>query len=153
MKSLVDGFVELGLLVVQNVEDEIFFLFKFRISVFGAFDYACGKAGKEQSVNAKQTAMTCCTADQTAQYVASSFVGRHDSIGNHECCGTDMVCDKADGNIGLMIFIILFSGDFAYFVAECLNGVDIEDGSTSCTTTARRSSPIPVSMFFWIRSV
>ena len=27
-----------------------------------------------------------------------------------------------------MIFIILFSGDFAYFVAECLNGVDIEDG-------------------------
>ena len=28
----------------------------------------------------------------------------------------------------LMIFIILFSGDFAYFVAECLNGVDIEDG-------------------------
>ena len=128
MKSLVDGFVELGLLVVQNVEDEVFFLFKFRISVFGSFDYACGKAGKEQSVNAKQTAMTCCTADQTAQYVASSFVGRHDSIGNHECCGTDMVCDKADGNIGLMIFLILFSGDFAYFVAECLNGVDIEDG-------------------------
>ena len=76
MKSLVDGFVELGLLVVQNVEDEVFFLFKFRISVFGAFDYACGKAGKEQSVNAKQTAMTCCTADQTAQYVAlPSLVG------------------------------------------------------------------------------
>ena len=64
------------------------------------------------------------------QYVASSFtlVGSGFHRKSCECCGTDMVCDKADGNIGLMDLYSYSFPEISHFVAECLNGVDIEDG-------------------------
>ena len=99
--------------------------------------------------DAKQSSVTCCTTDQTAKYIATSFIGRHDTIGDHKCSRTDMVCDQTDGNIILMVFLVFLARNLTYQVTQVhmiVSTSKIE--STSCTTTARRSRPIPVSIFF-----
>ena len=56
-------------------------------------------SAQEIAFDAKQSSVACRTADQTAQYIAASFVGRHDTIGDHKGSRTDMVCDQTDGYV------------------------------------------------------
>ena len=72
--------------------------------------------------------MSCSTADQTAKYISTSFIGRHDTIGDHECRRTDMVCDQADGNVVLMMYPIRFAGNPTYQVTKRTDGIYIENG-------------------------
>ena len=71
--------------------------------------------------------MTCCTTDQTTKYISTSFVGRHDTIGDHKCCRTDMVCDQTDGYVILIVLLIFLACNLAYQVTKCTDGIHIKD--------------------------
>jgi hypothetical protein len=45
------------------------------------------------------------------------------------------------------------AGDLGDLVGDVHDGVHIEEDSTFWHTQARRSRPMPVSMFFWVSSV
>ena len=126
-ETLVDGLVELVLFVCQDFEDELFLFFQFRISCFGSVDHFCTEFCKESSLDSQKTSMTCCTTDQTTKYISTSFVGRHDTIGDHKCCGTDMVCDQTDGYVILIVLLIFLACDLAYQVTKCTDGIYIKD--------------------------
>ena len=71
--------------------------------------------------------MTCCTTDQTAEYVSTSLIGRHDTIRDHKCSRADMVCDQTDGYIILIGFPIFFAGNLTYQVTKCTDGIYVKD--------------------------
>ena len=71
--------------------------------------------------------MTCCTTDQTAKYISAAFVCRHDTIGYHKCCGTDMVCDQTDGYVIIVVLFIFFAGNLAYKITQGADGIYIKD--------------------------
>ena len=66
--------------------------------------------------------------DQAAENVSTSLICRHDSIGDHKCRGTDMVCDQTDGNVVLMMYPIRFAGNLTYQVTKGTDGIYIENG-------------------------
>ena len=79
-KSLIDCLIEFFLFLCQYTENEFFFLFQFRITVFALVDDSFAQFRKEQSVDTKHFTMSCRTTDQTTKYIASALVGRHDTI-------------------------------------------------------------------------
>ena len=126
-KSLVDGLVKLLFLIVQHVEDKFLLLLQLRVAVFASLDHGSGQFGEEYPVNAQKPSMAGRPADQTAEHIAPALVGGHDAVGNHKGGGTDVVRDKADGHIVLMVFVVLFAGDLTDFVPQSLDGIHIED--------------------------
>ena len=67
--------------------------------------------------------MTCCTADQTAQNVAAALVGRHDAIGDHEGTGLYMISNDTQGNILLVIHLVLSVCHGTDLIQKCLVGI------------------------------
>ena len=72
--------------------------------------------------------MARCTAKQTAENITTSFIGWHDTVGNHKCYRTDMVCDHTDGNIFFVFRLVLYIGIFADFVADGFNRIYVKNG-------------------------
>ena len=72
--------------------------------------------------------MTCGTADQSAQHVASALICRHDTIRNHECCRTDVVYDQTDGDILRLILFVSRMCELTYLVTQCLHRIYIKNG-------------------------
>ena len=52
-------------------------------------------------------------AQQTAQHVAPAFIGGHDAVGNHKGTRFNMVRHNPEGNIRLMILLILLARQLA----------------------------------------
>ena len=127
-KSLINGFIEFFLFLCQYTENELFFLFQFRITVFALMDNSLAQFCKEQSIDTKHFSMSCCTTDQTTKYIASALVGRHDTIRYHKCSGTDMICDQTDGYIIQRICLVSFVRHLTYFITDCFHCIDIKYG-------------------------
>ena len=72
--------------------------------------------------------MTCRTADQTAQNIATALVGRHDAVGDHESTGLHMVSDDTQGNIFLIVYLILGVCQGTNLIQKCLVGIYGEQG-------------------------
>ena len=113
---------------MQNVQDKDFLFFQFRISVFGSFDDGLTQFLQERSFDTKKTTVTGCTTDQAAKHVSSSFVGRHNAIGDQESSGTHMVSDQTDRYIVVMMNSIGFSGNFTDFISQGTQRIHIKDG-------------------------
>ena len=71
--------------------------------------------------------MTCSAADQTTEHISSSLICRHDTVRDHKCCGTDMVCDKTNRNIVIVFFSIFFSRNLAYKVTKRADSIHIKN--------------------------
>ena len=127
-KPLVDRLVELLFLFGDHLQYELLLLLQLRISVLGSFNDSLCQLRKESLLDAKQSSMTAGTSEQTAEHISSSFVGRHDSVRDHKCYGTDVVCDDTDGHICLIFFLIFHTGKAAHMIAESLDGIHIENG-------------------------
>ena len=72
--------------------------------------------------------MTGSPAQQTAQDISSSLVGRHDTVRNHKGTGTDVVCDQTNGNVLHRIGLIFRMCQLTHTVTQCLQCVHIENG-------------------------
>ena len=83
-------------------------------------DHGSGKLCQELFVDAEQSSVTGSATDQTAKYIASSLIGGHDTVGDHEGSGTDMVGNQTDRNILLRIGLISYAGQSADFISQML---------------------------------
>ncbi len=68
------------------------------------------------------------TANQTAQHIAAALIGGHNAVGDHKGSGTDMVRNKADGYVLIVILLILRMGKLADLVPKGANRIHIKDG-------------------------
>ena len=72
--------------------------------------------------------MTSGSSQQTAENIASALVARHDTIGDHEGSGTDVICHDTDGYVGIVVHAVFFACHAADLVAEGTDGVHVKDG-------------------------
>ena len=72
--------------------------------------------------------MACRTADDTTQYIAATYIGASDTIGNHKGRRTDMIGDQADGYILLLIGLIGNSCHLTDFIADGFHRINIKYG-------------------------
>ena len=79
-QSLVNGLVELFLFLRQYLKYHGLLFFQLRIAVLGQLDYGLRKTGQEPAFNPQLSPMTGSTAQETAEHIAPSLVGRHDSV-------------------------------------------------------------------------
>ena len=97
-------------------------------SALGTFDDSLCEGGHKCLADAKLAALADSAADQTAQNIAAALIGGHDSVGDHECCGTDVVGDDTDRDVGLMVFAVLAVSQLTDLVAQGADCVDIKEG-------------------------
>ena len=128
LDALIDCLCKCSLLALKDTVDKDFLLLKFRISVLRCLDDRVGKISHEIALDAQSSSGHRCTADQAAKYIAAAFVGRCDTVGNHECRGTDMIRDLADIYIVCRILMIFLIGDFTYFFPQFQDRIDVEHG-------------------------
>ena len=126
-ESLINCLIKFVFFLCQYFKDKFFFLFQFRISVFWTFNYSRTQFCKEFSINSKKTSMTCRTSYKTAKHITSSLICRHNSIWNHKCSRTDMVCNQTNGNIFVCIYFIFHSCKFTHLIAECFDRIYIKN--------------------------
>ena len=71
--------------------------------------------------------MTCRTAQQSAQNVASALVGGDHTVADHEARRTDVVGDNTQRNVGLGIVAVIYACLFADGRHDITNGVNLEE--------------------------
>ena len=125
-QSLIDRLVKLRFFFCNDIENKVFFLFQFRISILGTIDNSLCQFYEECSLNAKQSSMTAGTTQQTPQHITSSTVGRHNSVRDHKRDRTDMIRDNTERNICLIACSIRYTCNAAYMVAQCFHCIDIK---------------------------
>ena len=140
-KTLIDGLVEVGLFLCDYVKDHILsFLpvpdnrpWKHRLR------YWPDLPGSFPSMP-RSLPWRACTAQQTAEYISSALVGRHDTVRDHKGDGTYMVSDDTERNILLRDppHIRRFAARRADMVSSAHAVVSTSNmESTSCTTTCQ----------------
>ena len=81
---------------------------------------------QERLLDADESAVSCSTAEQTAEHIATAGIGRHNAIADHECGAADVVSDDTECHISLVILVVSHTGDPADVLHNILNGVDLE---------------------------
>ena len=71
--------------------------------------------------------MTRSPAQQTAQYIAASFIRREHTVADHENGTADMVRDHAQRNILLVALAVVCAGQLADLVGDMHDGVDVKE--------------------------
>ena len=125
-KAAVDGLVEAGFLVLDNLVNIFLLLNQLRICAAGLVDNGGSNIGHKRLVNAEQLAVTNGAAQQAAQNVAAALVGRDNAVADHHNGGADVVGDNAQGNIGLIAVAVVLAGDLGHLVGDVAHGVNVE---------------------------
>ncbi len=73
--------------------------------------------------------MTGCTPQETAEHIASSFIGGHDAVAGHEGTALHMVCNDTKRYILCSILFITAVCQLANLIHQGTVGVHIEEGS------------------------
>ena len=81
---------------------------------------------QERLFDADESAVSCGTAEQTAQHVATTCVGRHNAVADHESGAADMVGDNTERNVNLFIFVVSYACDAANVLHDVLYGINLE---------------------------
>ena len=148
--TLVDGLLETFFLCFDNLYDVIFVFTQFRICTFVFLDNSSCYFMQEGALNAEQSAMTCSTAEQSSQNVASAFIGRKNTVTDHEGGRADVVGDNTQGNI---CFWIVFVGnicnaaDVLHNVLYCIYLEQVADILHNASQTFQTHTGIDV--WFW----
>ena len=125
-QTCVNRCVKAFLFHLDNLADIALLFYQSRICSAALLDDGITYLIQERLVDAKQLAMTCRTAQQTAQYITAAFIGRNDTVTDHHDGRTNMVRDDAQGNIGLVGLAIGLAGDSGNMVGDILNGIHIK---------------------------
>ena len=113
IRTLGKGLEEACFLHIDDLVNEFLLFHELRVMLTIHGNDLIGKGGKELAPNAKETSMTDGTAQNAAQDIASSFIGRKDSVPNHEGQAASMISNNLKRNIGFGICIIFLMGEFA----------------------------------------
>ncbi len=62
-------------------------------------------------VDAQQLAVSGGSAEQTAEYIPSAFIGGHDAVANHKSSAADMVGYHTNGNIIFLVCTVGFASN------------------------------------------
>ena len=127
-KSLVDGLVKLLFLFGDYLEDKLFLLVQFRITVLRSLDHGLGKLGQEFSLDIQKSSVTAGSPQQTAQNIPPSFVRRHDPVRDHKGYGTDVIRDHTDGHICVVRFAVLCACQSTHMLPQSLDGIHVKHG-------------------------
>ena len=71
--------------------------------------------------------MTRGTAQQTAENITAPFVGRENTVADHEDGRADMVGNNTQRNVGLFVFFILYARNAADVLHDVLHGIDLKE--------------------------
>ena len=130
--SLLIGLLEFLFLGADHVQDEVSLLLQFRVAVLRGLDDILRQRRKERSLNAELASVPHCAADDPAEDISSSVVGRHDAVRNHEGHCAGVIRADTDGDIrviGARLLIFHTACQSADQIAEGLERIHVEDGS------------------------
>ena len=126
IKALVDGLCKGLFFLFHDLADVCLFLFQFRISGGVFMNNRFHNFVQERLFDADESAVSCGTAEQTAQHVATTCVGRHNAVADHESGAADMVGDNTERNVNLFIFVVSYACDAANVLHDVLYGINLE---------------------------
>ena len=102
-------------------------LCKLRICILGYINHSLGKLCQERTLDTEQSAMSCRTTKQTAEYIAPSLVRWQNTIRCHKCHRTDMIGNHTDADICIRIFLVCNTCQFTDLITQCLDCINIKD--------------------------
>ena len=132
LHALLVGLLELLFLGLDDAQDEVLLLCKLRITVLRGLDDTACQGRQEGAADAELTSMTYGTTDDTTEHIATTVVGRHDTVGDHEGHRTGVIGYDTYRYIALLAarcLVLDTTGKLADEITKILQCIDIEDGS------------------------
>ena len=109
------GSAELFFFRIDDLFDQVLTFPKFRIFVTEDVHDRIDEAAEEHIADAEEAAETDGTTQDTAQDVAAAFVGRQDTVGDHDRNGPDVVGNDLHSDLLLRIAVIAVAdGDYPF---------------------------------------
>ncbi len=152
-QAAVDGLGEVLLLHPDDLGDIVLTLPQLGVVALVLVDDGVAHLIEEGLVHTQELAVAGGPAQQAAQHVATALVGGQHAVADHEGGGADVVGDHAEGHVlggGLAVGAPVIS--LTLWVMFMTVSTSKREG-TPWHTQARRSRPMPVSMFFCLSSV
>ena len=125
-KALINGFGEGFFFHLNGFPDIVLLFFQFRISNPIFLNDRITNFIQERLGNTNHSAESCCTAQQTTQYIASSFVGWCNPISNHERGAADVVGNNTQCNVCLLIVAVVNICNLADMLHDVLYGINFK---------------------------
>ena len=122
----VNSRVKTLLLDLNDLADIILLLQQGRISAGILLNNRIAYLIQERLVDTEQLAVTSRTAEQTAQNVAASLVGRNNAVADHHDGGADMVGDNAERDVRLVVLTIALARNAGDVVGDVADGIDVK---------------------------
>ena len=124
LQTLIDGAVELVLLAGKHAEDHGLLLIQLRIAVLAELNHGRSQVCHELALDVDLSSVTGSSSKKSSEDIASSLVGGHNAVGDHEGAGLDVVRNDAEGHIGQRIMIVFLAAEGAYPVKQSPVGID-----------------------------
>ena len=110
--TLFQGTEEAGFFHFDNFLDVFAFFSQVGVNVTEHFDYDINCTSKEHLVDTNQATMTNCTAQDAAQYIATTFVGGQNAVANHKGHAACVVSDNFKGYFRFFVSTVFDTSDF-----------------------------------------
>ena len=123
----VEGLVEGGLFTGDDAHDVVMLFDEVRVRGGVLVDDHLGDLGQERTVDADGAALSHGTAHQTAEDIAGTGVGGLDAVADHEGHAAGVVRDDAKGDVVLLVFVVVDTGDVGNGLHDVLDRVDLEE--------------------------
>ena len=137
LAALFQSAQEAGFFHFHNLFDEVSLLYQVGVSVTEHADNNVNSTGQEHLVDTQQTSVTDSTAQDTAQYIATAFVGRKNTITNHKGHAAYMVSDNLQGNVGSLVLAIFNISNLSCIFNNRENQISFKVGRLALNNTCQ----------------
>ena len=137
LAALFQSAQEAGFFHFHNLFDEVSLLYQVGVSVTEHADNNINSTGQEHLVDAQQTSVTDSTAQDAAQYIATAFVGRQNTITDHKGHAAYMVSDNLQGNVGSLVLAIFNISNLSCIFNNRENQVSFKVGRLALNNTCQ----------------
>ena len=101
------------------------------------FNYRVEHFGQERAIDAEQFSVTSSAAQQTAQYIAATFIGRNNTITDHHSSRTNVVSDNAKRDIYFFVLVILYTCNAFDVLHNIAHGIDFKQRTNALYHTSQ----------------
>ena len=126
LHAAIDGLSKAFFFSTNRLGDMLLICDQFRIMSAILLHNGIHNQMQEGLSHTQQTSMSSRTAQQTAQHVTASFIGRTNTVGNQHYRATNVVSNYAQRNITLLAFTIVRTNNLANLISNANHGINIK---------------------------
>ena len=126
LHAAVDGLGEVLFLRANHARDIGLLLPELWVLALIFMDNGVDDLIEERLIHAEELAVPGSSSEKTAQDIAAAFVGRQDTVADHEGRGADMVGDDAERDVHFLGLFVMCARELGDLVRDVHDRIDVK---------------------------